>query len=114
METKKHLLHSARINNNCPECYSTDGLEFSFSQNEKETQLYRKASGKMEEVLYCHNCNNIIYPVNWNDDIERVYQYHKKKANPLSSSLKLKPLAYLIILLDVIVLAVIIYLLIGA
>lgn len=113
MEGKKHLLHSARINNNCPECYSDDGLEFSFSQYEKETQLYKKASSKMEEVLYCHSCNNIIYPVNWNDDIERVYQYHKKKANPQSSSLKLKPLAYLIIAIDIVAMAVIIYLLVG-
>lgn len=113
MEAKQHLLHSARINNNCPECYSSDGLEFSFSQNEKETQLYRKASNKMEEVLYCHNCKNIIYPVNWNDDIERVYQYHKKQAQPLSSSYRLKPLAYIIILVDLVALGVILYLLLG-
>jgi len=111
METKKHLLHSARISNNCPECFQTDGLEFSFSQDEKETQLYRKASQKMEEVLFCHNCKNIIYPVNWNDDIERVYQYHKKQTKPLSSSYKLKPLAYLIITIDIVVLGAIIYLL---
>jgi hypothetical protein len=112
METKKHLLHSARINNNCPECFSTDGLEFSFSQNEKETQLYRKASQKIEEVLFCHSCGHTIYPVNWNDDIERVYSYHKKLANPQRPGYKLKPLAYLIILIDLIVLGVIIYLLI--
>lgn len=111
MESKKHLLHSARINNNCPECFSTDGLEFSFSQNEKETQLYRKASQKIEEVLFCHNCGHTIYPVNWNDDIERVYSYHKKLANPQSPGYKLKPLAYLIILIDLMVLGVIIYLL---
>lgn len=111
MEAKKHLLHSARISNNCPECYSSEGLEFSFSQSEKETQLYRKASPKIEEVLYCHNCKNVIYPVNWNDDIERVYQYNKKQASPLKTSYQLKPLAYLIIGLDVVVLGVILYLL---
>ncbi len=111
METKKHLLHSARISNNCPECFQTDGLEFSFSQDEKETQLFKKASTKIEEVLYCHNCNSVVYPVNWNDDIERVYQYHKKQAKPFSASYKLKPLAYLIIVVDIIVLAAIIYLL---
>jgi len=112
MESKKHLLHSARISNNCPECFQTDGLEFSFSQDEKETQLFKKASAKVEEVLYCHNCKNIIYPVNWNDDIERVYSYHKKLATPLKSSYQLKPLAYMIILLDIIALGIIIYLLV--
>lgn len=112
METKKHLLHSAKINNNCPECFSADGLEFTFSQSEKENQLYSKASKKIEEMLYCHSCGNIIYPVNWNDDIERVYSYNKKLANPKSSGYKLKPLAYLIILLDAIVLGIIIFLLV--
>ncbi len=112
MDIHKHLLHSAKINNNCPECFLTEGLEFSFSQTEKETQLYKKASEKIEEVLYCHNCKNVIYPVNWNDDIERVYSYHKKLARSIPHGYRLKSLAYLIIILDVLVLGLIIFLLV--
>lgn len=65
----------------------------------------------MEEVLFCHNCNHTIYPVNWNDDIERVYSYHKKLAVPRSTGYKLKPLAYLFIVIDIIVMGVVVYLL---
>ncbi|MEZ4874350.1 MAG: hypothetical protein R2793_02565 [Flavobacteriaceae bacterium] len=109
MTTTKHLLHSARLNNNCPECFSTEGLEISFSQEEVSTKLYSKAHPKIEEVLYCHNCNHTIYPVNWTDDIERVYQYHKKLAKPKSSSIRLKPLALLILAFDAIAIAAIVY-----
>lgn len=112
MEIKKHLLHHARIHNNCPECFSAEGLEFKFYQLENETRWYRKASRNIEEVLLCHNCNHTIYPVNWNDDIERVYAYHKKLAIPRSPGYKLKPLAYLIILIDLMVMGVVIYLLV--
>ena len=109
MNTINQLLHSARINNNCPECFSTEGLEFSFSQEENENKLYSKASSKIEEKLYCHNCNHIIYPVNWTEDIERVYSYHKKLATPKSSAIKLKPLALILIVSDLILLGVLIY-----
>ena len=110
MTTKKHLLHSAKINNNCPECFSTEGLEFTFSQEEKETKLYTKANGVIEELLFCSNCQHTIYPVNWTEDIERVYAYHKKLAKPKTAAYKLKPLAIIIILVDVIALLVLIYL----
>ena len=109
MTTKKHLLHAAKINNNCPECFSTAGLEFTFSQEEKETKLYTKANPEVEEVLFCHNCHHTIYPVNWTEDIERVYEYHKKLANPRGPSLKLKPLAFIIILVDLIAIVALIY-----
>ena len=109
MNIIKQLLHSAKINNNCPECFSTEGLEFSFSQEENENKLYSKASSVIEEKLYCHNCNHTIYPVNWTEDIERVYNYHKKLATPKSSAIKLKPLALILIISDLILLGVLVY-----
>ncbi|MEZ4779809.1 MAG: hypothetical protein R2786_10550 [Flavobacteriaceae bacterium] len=109
MTTKKQLLHSAKITNNCPECFSIEGLEFSFLQEEKENKLYSKANPIIEEILYCHHCNHTIYPVNWTQDIERVYAYHKKLAKPKNPSFKLKPLAFIIILADIIALGVLIY-----
>lgn len=110
MIIKKHLLHTAKINNNCPECFSTEGLEFSFSQEEKENKLYSKASNDIEEVLFCHNCQHTIYPVNWTEDIERVYAYQKKLATPKNTSYKLKPLAIVIIVSDLIAIGVLVYL----
>lgn len=109
MILKKQLLHSAKINNNCPECFSTEGLEFTFLQEEKETKLYLKANPLIEEILYCHHCNHTIYPVNWTEDIERVYVYHKKLATPKNSAYRLKPLAIGIIILDLIALVTLIY-----
>ena len=109
METTKHILHTAKINNNCPECFANKGLEFTFSQKEKENKFYSQASKEIEEVLYCHNCQQTIYPVNWTDDIERVYAYQRKLAKPISTMIKVKPLLYGIIFFDAIVLAAIIY-----
>tara|TARA_B100000508_G_C11451960_1_gene274589 strand:- start:1489 stop:1833 length:345 start_codon:yes stop_codon:yes gene_type:complete len=109
METRTHLLHQARINNNCPECYATNGLEFTFTQEEKENKFYSKASATINEKLYCHQCEQVIYPVKWTEDIERVYAYHRKLAKPKSASMKLKPLLYGLILFDAVVVAAIIY-----
>ncbi|NND62825.1 MAG: hypothetical protein HKN48_06480 [Flavobacteriaceae bacterium] len=109
MSIQKYVLHSARINNNCPECYSTEGLEFTFEQENFENRFYSKAKKEVIETLYCHNCKQQVFPVSWTEDIERVHQYHSKLAKPKSSMIKLKPLAYILILFDVITIAVIIY-----
>jgi len=109
MNTSKHILHNAKLNNNCPECYASNGLEISFSQVEVENNFYSKNLKTIEETLYCHSCKNVIYPVNWTEDIERVYQYHKKQASPKSSKAHLKPIAYGIIALGCIGIVSLIY-----
>ena len=109
MENKTYILHRANVNNNCPECYSTEGLEFIFSQEEVVYKLYSKANKEVLETLHCLTCGQNIYPVNWTGDIELVYEYHRKLANPKSSGVKLKPLAYLLILADALIIAAIIY-----
>ncbi|MEL6809944.1 MAG: hypothetical protein AAFP76_01265 [Bacteroidota bacterium] len=109
MEKKKHILHKAQVNNNCPECYSTEGLEFTFSQEEVDHKLYSKAGKEIIETLHCNTCQQTIYPVNWTEDIERVYDYHRKLAQPKGTGLKLKPLAYILILIDALILAALIY-----
>ncbi len=109
MSLHKYVLHTAKINNNCPECYSKEGLEFTFEQENYENQFYSKARKEVIETLYCHNCNQQVFPVNWTEDIERVHEYHSKLAQPKSSGLKLKPVAYAIILFDVVTIAIIIY-----
>ena len=109
MKNTLHTLHTAQLNNNCPECFSTDGLEISFTQSEAENFWYKKASSAIEENLYCHTCKHVIYPVNWNDDIERVYDYHKKRAVPKKQNLQLKLVTYLFLLVVIAVAAASIY-----
>ena len=104
----KHILHQARLHNNCPECYDTEGLEFTFTQEEKHSKFYNQASKNIDEKLYCHTCKNTIYPVNWTDDIERVYQYHKKQVHPKSTVKQLKSVSYIFILAGIVALAAIV------
>ncbi|NNM23913.1 MAG: hypothetical protein HKO54_10190 [Flavobacteriaceae bacterium] len=109
MEKRTHTIHTATVNNNCPECFSTEGLEITFTQEEIETKLYSKASKEVESSLICNKCGQQIFPVSWTEDIERVYNYNRKLAKPKSSSFKLKPLAYLLILVDTAIIAFLIY-----
>ena len=109
MEKRTHILYTAKVINNCPECYSTEGLEFVFSQEEVENKLYSKANKVVKEKLHCLTCDQDIYPVKWTADIEHVYDYNRKLAKPKSSVIKLKPLAYLLILADALIIAAIIY-----
>jgi len=109
MEKRTHILHKAQVNNNCPECYSAEGLEFIFSQEEVQNKLYSKANKEVIEILHCHTCDQDIYPVKWTEDIEQVFDYHRKLAKPKNSGIKLKPLAYLLILIDALIITAIIY-----
>jgi len=105
----EHILHTAKLNNNCPTCYTTAGLEITFAQNVTETRFHSKAEKTIIETIYCHTCKNVIYPVNWTDDLERIYEYHKKQVVPKKSFLKVKPIVYLLILVAIIIVTGIIY-----
>ncbi|MAZ72825.1 MAG: hypothetical protein CMC70_06725 [Flavobacteriaceae bacterium] len=102
-------LHTARLNNNCPTCFATDGLELTFSQEKQTNTLYDKTEKEINSKMYCHTCGHDIFPVSWTDDIERVYDYHKKLATPSSTGIRPKPLLYILMLVAVIVVAGIVY-----
>jgi hypothetical protein len=112
MKNKTHTLHTARLKNNCPICFGTDGLEITFTQEEKETPLFKKPALQIDEKLYCHTCHNNIYPVNWTEDIERVYDYNKKIAETYKQYLKVKPLFYILVVVAIFLVAAIVYVLI--
>ena len=95
--TTTETLHTARLKNNCPECFANNGLEFSFTQEQTIKKLFTTSSKKISEKLYCHTCNNTIYPVNWSEDIERVYNYHKKQVHQKKSGMRFTALGYLFI-----------------
>jgi len=103
MSQKSNILHKALLKNNCPTCFGTDGLELTFIQGEKENAFFHKPDSTIGESLYCHNCKNPIYPVNWTEDIERVYNYHKKLSETKRQHLRIKPLFYILIIAAIIV-----------
>ena len=90
MNASKHILHSAIIKNNCPIGYTTSGLEITFEQEEIENWYSIKNQKKILETIYCQNSKNIIYPVKYNENIEKNFSYHKKQVIPRSSLLRLK------------------------
>lgn len=104
-----HTIHTARLKNNCPSCYATQGLEITFTQEKTENAFYEKADKDIHGKLFCHTCDQKIFPVTWTEDIERVYAYHEKLAEPMSTAIKLKPLLYIIIIADALLLGALIY-----
>ncbi|QIE59527.1 hypothetical protein G5B37_08110 [Rasiella rasia] len=104
-----HTIHTASLNNNCPICYGKDGLQLEFTQQKKENKFYEKALSEISSTMHCSTCNSAIFPVNWTEDIERVYEYNRKLAKPLPTAIRLKPLFYLIILADALLVGALIY-----
>ncbi len=101
-------IKTAQLHNHCPECYSTEGLELSFSQRFKENSFYKTLTNQITTDLYCTKCESQIFPVNWTEDIERVVDYHSKAFQPREKTFKLKPLAWIILIaIDLIILLVI-------
>ena len=95
------------LNNNCPECYNTNGLQLTFKQKYIETRFYKSITQETAHQLECKTCESIIYPVRWTDDIDRVFDYQKRAATPKAVSFKLKPLAWILIIADVLILTTI-------
>lgn len=100
------------LKNNCPECYSNDGLRLTFKQRFVETTFYKSITSDVEHVITCKTCNTIIYPVQWTDDIERILEYQKKAFIPKKASTYLKKASWIIIGLVGFVIASVIYVLV--
>lgn len=114
MATSKYFtLKEARLSNNCPECYSNDSLEITFKQKFIENSFYKAIAKDVVSEIQCYNCNTTIFPVRWTDDIESVVAYQKRAVEPKPKSIKLKPLAWVIILLDALIIAAIILVMTG-
>lgn len=98
MSSKKFVtVKEVTINNNCPECFGQDGLQLLFKQEFIETSLYKKITQNVKHDINCKKCNTPIYPVMWTDDIERVFEYHKRGFVPKKTPAKLKGLSWVII-----------------
>ena len=99
MAEKLITIKEVNLNNNCPECYITNGLQLTFKQKFKETNLYKSITNETTQEIECKTCNTIIYPVMWTEDIERVFNYQQKAFTPKKPSTKLKKKAWLLIAL---------------
>lgn len=108
MPITKEVFYTESLSCNCPECYSTSGLELAFHQEWRESAFSKKATPTVREELVCKQCAEIIYPVKWTEDIERLYEYHLKRAQP-SKFYKRKPLFWGLVLATIFLLAIGIY-----
>ncbi|GAA4116025.1 hypothetical protein GCM10022393_16460 [Aquimarina addita] len=103
MKTEYILLKEAILTNNCPECYSKDGLTLSFKQEKLHSKLMTKTKREIIEHMNCKTCETTIFPGRWTDDIERTYAYHKKTIAPEPSSIKFTGIFYIILLVTLLI-----------
>ncbi len=102
---KSHiLLKEIALQNNCPECYSQEGLRLRFYQRFANSALVKRLTNEVSNTIVCEKCNTTIYPVQWTEDIERVHAYYTKLVKGRKASFKLTKLAYMLILLLVLAL----------
>lgn len=97
MDEKFFTLKEVELNNNCPECYSRDGLQLTFKQRFIENFFYKAISTETAHSLFCKVCKTAIFPARWTDDIERVFEYQQRASPPKPSSFKLKTLSWILI-----------------
>ena len=88
------LIKEAELTNNCPVCYSNSDLVLRCHQKLVKNSFYVKVTKDLSKVIQCKKCSSTIYPVDWTDDIERVYDYYDKMITPKKPSLKFTPLFY--------------------
>ncbi|WP_062056818.1 hypothetical protein [Aquimarina longa] len=104
MKSEYIILKEAALTNNCPECYSTDGMVLSFKQQRLKSKFLIKTKGTIIESINCSKCENQIFPGQWTTDIERVYDYHKKTITcNTSGSLYFTALFYILLLIVLVI-----------
>ncbi|GAA4889296.1 hypothetical protein GCM10023311_11650 [Flaviramulus aquimarinus] len=98
MSEKLIDIKEVTLKNNCPECYNTNGLRLMFKQKIVETKFYKSITSEINHEITCKTCNSIIYPVQWTDDIDRVFEYQKRAFVPKKSSTFLKKASWVVII----------------
>ncbi|MEZ4801213.1 MAG: hypothetical protein R2797_00465 [Gelidibacter sp.] len=98
MEDKFFTVKEVSLNNHCPECYSTDGLQLTFKQKFVENAFYKAISSDVKQTMHCNTCHTEIFPVRWTEDIERVFEYQQRAFVPKSATFKLKKLTWILLI----------------
>ncbi|WP_204344215.1 hypothetical protein [Psychroserpens algicola] len=112
-EKQYFTLKEVQLNNNCPECYSNDGLELTFKQRFIENKFYKSITQETIHDMHCKTCNTDIFPVRWTNDIEQVVAYQERAVVPKPKSLKLKQLAWVVIIADALLFIVVLLFITG-
>jgi len=108
MEPKYFTLREIMLNNHCPECYSNEGLRLTFKQRFSENLFYKSIAEELKNEMHCLTCDNPIYSGRWTKDIEQIIAYQQRATAPKPRSIKLKPLAWVFIAFDVLLIMFII------
>ncbi|PKG50120.1 hypothetical protein [Olleya sp. 1-3] len=101
-------IKTVNLNNNCPECFSTKGLQLTFKQRFIETSFYKSITQEVSTEMNCTVCNTPIYPARWTDDIERVFEYQMKAFQPKKASKKYKSLFWILVIAGIAVITAVI------
>lgn len=105
---KKVIIKEADITNNCPKCFNQE-LKLTFYQRHTYGRFFDKTTKDISHEIKCTKCNSLIYPVDWTEDIERVYQYYLKMATPDEASIRFTPPFYILTILLIAIVAVAAY-----
>lgn len=103
MIDKYFTVKEVSLNNHCPECYSTEGLQLTFRQKFVENTFYRAISKEIKHSMTCHTCNTEIFPIRWSDDLERVFEYQERAFIPKSATFKLKKMTWILITVVIVI-----------
>ncbi|MEJ4089162.1 hypothetical protein [Galbibacter orientalis] len=98
MKTIQKEIKEASLTNNCPECFSNQGLLLTFYQKHIESAWYINATKEITDKIVCGNCNTTIYPVRWTEDIERVREFYAKTVENPKTYFKLTRLSIFMML----------------
>jgi len=106
VKTEYIKLKETILNNNCPECYSQESLQLTFIQERAFSKFSVKVKKGITSTICCTKCHSEIYPGIWTDDIERVYNYHKKTVHPKPASFRITKLFYTILITLILLIAI--------
>lgn len=98
------------IESKCPDCGASNCLELQFFQKRIETGFTKKVTKNVTGILFCKQTNKEVPPVQWSDEIEKLFHAEKQKLTLQPAKLKLTKWFYFIIIVPfVIAMASVIY-----
>ncbi|NJB36809.1 hypothetical protein [Croceivirga sp. JEA036] len=109
---KNIAIKEVELTNNCPECYN-QLLKLTFYQKHTYNAFFHRITSQISHEIKCKTCYSMIYPVNWTEDIERVFEYYNKLATPEKKATKPTTLTFVLITLAVVAVGVGTYFLIA-
>lgn len=107
------VIKEANLTNNCPECFNQE-LKLTFYQKHTYGKLFHRTSDVVTHDIRCKKCNSPIYPAQWTDDIERVFNYYQKMAVIEKTSIKYTSTFYFLLILILLGMAITAYFLMSS